>query len=397
MGLQPTGSWSISFRFSSYSTLSKRNLGGVGIKDEDRTSNGRSADLLPLAMLALPPYSILPQRQCRLNSCCRHTLFRYVGIIFPLNEHEQQAAFYFAAAGILFDPGPCRVKSGRMTRELYVCLDPASSPQISRYPVRFGARPFRSMTSDSFFTGQSELILFISTDHLTHVRHSIVSISRKDSVRFGLGHNSDENIFLLTKLNSSSLQFLGLFLVQHRTTFVSDNKHTIQGCSHDKYGFTCDRAVIKVPNGSASQYASEGPHVKWVNTCRDLARFGARLRPRYFLSLLFDPFLWPARSERSKGIDTAWLRMVRTYASYTERPVYVSIPFDSGLGHRGERCNGDDEWGFGQVLALLLLIILLRDAWGALQDIWEKLKGVQEQCAELLRRECQATPVVEKL
>jgi hypothetical protein len=59
--------------------------------------------------------------------------------------------------------------------------------------------------------------------------------------------------------------------------------------------------------------------------------------------------------------------------------------------------NGDDEWGFGQVLALLLLIIPLRDAWGALQDIREKLKGVQEQCAELLRRECQATPVVEEL
>jgi hypothetical protein len=30
--------------------------------------------------------------------------------------------------------------------------------------------------------------------------------------------------------------------------------------------------------------------------------------------------------------------------------------------------NGDDAWGFGQVLALLL-IIPLRDAWGALQDI----------------------------
>ncbi|KAJ6558341.1 hypothetical protein B0H19DRAFT_1070864 [Mycena capillaripes] len=59
--------------------------------------------------------------------------------------------------------------------------------------------------------------------------------------------------------------------------------------------------------------------------------------------------------------------------------------------------NVDDQWGFGQVLALLLLIIPLRDAWGALQDIREKLKGVQEQFEELLRRECQATPVVEEL
>jgi hypothetical protein len=60
--------------------------------------------------------------------------------------------------------------------------------------------------------------------------------------------------------------------------------------------------------------------------------------------------------------------------------------------------NGDEAtWGFGQVLALLLLIIPLRDALGALQDIREKLKGVQEQFEEFLRRECQATPVVEEL
>ncbi|KAJ7878371.1 hypothetical protein B0H14DRAFT_2567330 [Mycena olivaceomarginata] len=60
--------------------------------------------------------------------------------------------------------------------------------------------------------------------------------------------------------------------------------------------------------------------------------------------------------------------------------------------------NGDEAtWGFGQVLALLLLIIPLRDAWGALQDIGEKLKGIQGQFEQLLLRECQATPVVEEL
>jgi hypothetical protein len=58
--------------------------------------------------------------------------------------------------------------------------------------------------------------------------------------------------------------------------------------------------------------------------------------------------------------------------------------------------NGDDQWGFGQVLALLLLIIPLRDAWGALQDIREKLKGAQQQFEELLLRECQATPGFEE-
>jgi hypothetical protein len=60
--------------------------------------------------------------------------------------------------------------------------------------------------------------------------------------------------------------------------------------------------------------------------------------------------------------------------------------------------NGDEAaWGFGQVLALLLLIIPLRDAWRALQDIREKLKGIQEQFEELLLHECQAMPVVEEL
>jgi hypothetical protein len=55
--------------------------------------------------------------------------------------------------------------------------------------------------------------------------------------------------------------------------------------------------------------------------------------------------------------------------------------------------NGDGQWGFGQVLALLLLVIPLRDAWGALQDIWEKLEGAQEEFNDILRRECLATSV----
>ncbi|KAJ6535259.1 hypothetical protein DFH09DRAFT_1369652 [Mycena vulgaris] len=63
--------------------------------------------------------------------------------------------------------------------------------------------------------------------------------------------------------------------------------------------------------------------------------------------------------------------------------------------------NGDSEWGFGQVLALMLLIIPLRDAWGALQEIQDKirenLKGVQQKFNELILRECEATPVVEEL
>jgi hypothetical protein len=64
--------------------------------------------------------------------------------------------------------------------------------------------------------------------------------------------------------------------------------------------------------------------------------------------------------------------------------------------NKGDQTGDEATWGFGQVLALLLLIIPLRDAWGALQDIWEKLAGVQNRCAEFLGRICQATPVIEE-
>jgi hypothetical protein len=70
------------------------------------------------------------------------------------------------------------------------------------------------------------------------------------------------------------------------------------------------------------------------------------------------------------------------------------------LRNKGDQ-NSDNEWGFGQVLALLLLIIPLRDAWAALQEIQEKirerLKAFQEQFKELLRREGLAMSAVEEL
>jgi hypothetical protein len=80
--------------------------------------------------------------------------------------------------------------------------------------------------------------------------------------------------------------------------------------------------------------------------------------------------------------------------------------------NKGDQNGDETAWGFGQVLSLLLLIIPLRDAWGALQEIreqlksdqeqeeklrQEKLKGVQTQFDEFLRRECRATPAVEEL
>ncbi|KAJ7759655.1 hypothetical protein B0H16DRAFT_1720441 [Mycena metata] len=61
--------------------------------------------------------------------------------------------------------------------------------------------------------------------------------------------------------------------------------------------------------------------------------------------------------------------------------------------------NNDNQWGFGQVLALLLLLIPLRDTWGALQEIQEKIqerrKHLQEQFEELLQREFPSAPIEE--
>ncbi|KAJ7477520.1 hypothetical protein FB451DRAFT_191011 [Mycena latifolia] len=57
----------------------------------------------------------------------------------------------------------------------------------------------------------------------------------------------------------------------------------------------------------------------------------------------------------------------------------------------------DNQWGFGQVLALLLLVMPLRDAWNALRDIRKALRGVQKRFLQALREEVEATPFVERL
>ncbi|KAJ7239347.1 ankyrin repeat-containing domain protein [Mycena rebaudengoi] len=57
----------------------------------------------------------------------------------------------------------------------------------------------------------------------------------------------------------------------------------------------------------------------------------------------------------------------------------------------------DDLWVFGQVLALLLLVMPLRDAWNALRDIRTTLRGVQQQYYQALQEDVEATPLVERL
>jgi hypothetical protein len=78
--------------------------------------------------------------------------------------------------------------------------------------------------------------------------------------------------------------------------------------------------------------------------------------------------------------------------------VFFVIDIEKTLQHnKGNQTGGDNEWGFGQVLALLLLVVPLRDAWSALQDIRNKLRRVQSQFEDLFRRECEATPIVDEL
>jgi hypothetical protein len=69
--------------------------------------------------------------------------------------------------------------------------------------------------------------------------------------------------------------------------------------------------------------------------------------------------------------------------------------------NQANQTGGDDDWGFGQVLSLLLLIVPLRDAWKALQEIDEKLrdskKQQQKQLEDFFRAACEATPAHEEL
>ncbi|KAF5366864.1 hypothetical protein D9757_011927 [Collybiopsis confluens] len=52
--------------------------------------------------------------------------------------------------------------------------------------------------------------------------------------------------------------------------------------------------------------------------------------------------------------------------------------------------SGEDEWGFGQVLALLLLVLPLRDTWNAFNDIQANLLGGQEQFNRLFLQSSRA-------
>ncbi|KAJ6604099.1 hypothetical protein DFH09DRAFT_1300368 [Mycena vulgaris] len=109
----------------------------------------------------------------------------------------------------------------------------------------------------------------------------------------------------------------------------------------------------------------------------------------FFLTLHISPGAQPQTSDSSP--HTAFL-IVGLVILVAINILFI-VDIELTLGRNKVDQNGEDEWGFGQILALLLLIIPLRDAWGALQEIREKLKDFQDQFDELVRRECQATPI----
>ncbi|KAJ7050125.1 hypothetical protein C8F01DRAFT_717518 [Mycena amicta] len=65
--------------------------------------------------------------------------------------------------------------------------------------------------------------------------------------------------------------------------------------------------------------------------------------------------------------------------------------------NKGNQLAEDDEWGFGQVLALLLLVVPLKDVYGSFQAIWENLRGDEKRLTELFRRDCQAQSILDEL
>jgi hypothetical protein len=69
-----------------------------------------------------------------------------------------------------------------------------------------------------------------------------------------------------------------------------------------------------------------------------------------------------------------------------------TLQHNGGIESKEER-----EWGFGQVLALLLLVLPLRDTWNAFLDIQRNLKGVQQQFEDLFLHEIHAEPTVHLL
>ncbi|KAJ7661285.1 hypothetical protein DFH06DRAFT_372595 [Mycena polygramma] len=129
--------------------------------------------------------------------------------------------------------------------------------------------------------------------------------------------------------------------------------------------------------------------------------------PIFFFLLLHIAYDWLAEANV--------LKHARSFADYRRRTVrtgglvvgllflvVINIVFlvdiELTLARNKPLQSGEDGlWGFGQVLALLLLVMPLRDAWNALRDIQNAAQGVQERFIRAFREEVSATPFAERL
>jgi hypothetical protein len=70
--------------------------------------------------------------------------------------------------------------------------------------------------------------------------------------------------------------------------------------------------------------------------------------------------------------------------------------------NKGNQTDGDDTWGFGQVLALVLLLVPIRDACNGVQleellEYLQGIQGIQNRFEKLLEKEVKATRVASEL
>ena len=101
----------------------------------------------------------------------------------------------------------------------------------------------------------------------------------------------------------------------------------------------------------------------------------------------------PARDADSPTIYTAFLivGLVCLVAINVLFIVDIELTLQRNKKHQTDE---EREWGFGQILALLLLIVPLRDAWNALRVIRSR---PQQQFEVLFKTSAKAASVVEKL
>ncbi|KIK51539.1 hypothetical protein GYMLUDRAFT_981253 [Collybiopsis luxurians FD-317 M1] len=60
---------------------------------------------------------------------------------------------------------------------------------------------------------------------------------------------------------------------------------------------------------------------------------------------------------------------------------------DTEKTFKANRVTEENQWGFGQILPLLLLAIPIRDIWNAVQDAWEKKQKSQKKFERLFQRD----------